>query len=540
MKLNKLIIAFLIGTLGLQAQVERPKLVVGIVVDQMRMEYLYRFYNGFSENGFKRLMNQGFMYTNMHYTYVPTYTAPGHSSIFTGTTPYHHGIVGNEWFSRSQKKKVYCTDDASVTPLGNPYKAEEGLMSPKNLQATTVTDELKLSTNFKGKVIGISAKDRAAILPAGHFADRAYWLSDNGNFISSSFYGNTFPLWVENYNIEKRYMKYVNGGWNLLKDPSQYKESLPDDNPYEGIPSYATKAVFPYSFKKEYEKSGKVGFLKATPFGNDLLEDFAKEAILHEDLGKDEITDFLTLSFSSTDYIGHIIGPRSMELQDTYLRLDLTLADFLNFIDKQVGKGNYLVFLTADHACTENPNFMHDHGFEAANLNYKKLEADWKDFSVKTFGKDYVMNYSNQNLYLDEDVLTKDGLKLNEVEQKLIKYIESKEFVKRVYTEEELLNISPVDEYGAMIARGYDKTQNGQLFIQLKAGYMEYGPTGTTHGTSYAYDTHVPALFYGWKIPQGISKNKVLITEIAPTISQKINITIPNSSNGEVLSEILK
>ena len=313
----------------IQAQ-ERPKLVVGIVVDQMKMEYLYRFSNDFSGNGFKRLMNNGYTFHNMHYNYMPTYTAPGHASIYTGTTPSTHGIVANEWFNKAVGKDVYCTDDVSVKTIGIGTE-KEGAMSQKNLFSTTITDELRMATNFKGKVIGLSIKDRGAILPAGHFANWAFWYSKTGAFISSTFYGAALPNWVTEFNQEKRYMNYINKGWDLLKPIATYNESLPDDNPYEGKLDKDDAPVFPYDLSKIYKEKG-ADVLRTTPFGNDILAELAMKAIEKEELGKDEITDFLAVSFSSTDYVGHTFGPRSMELQDTYLRLDQTIAQFLNYL----------------------------------------------------------------------------------------------------------------------------------------------------------------------------------------------------------------
>ncbi len=323
----KRIILFLAFVMSLNSQAQqRPKLVVGIVVDQMKMEYLYRFSDDFSSNGFKRLINNGYTFHNMHYNYVPTYTAPGHASIYTGATPSTHGIVGNDWFNKSTGRDMYCTDDASVKVLGDGTE-KEGAMSPKNLLSTTITDELRMATNFNSKVIGMSIKDRGAILPAGHFANWAFWYSKTGAFISSTFYGSTLPNWVTEFNQEKRYMNYINKGWDLLKPIATYNESLPDDNPYEGKLDKANAPVFPYDLSKMYKEKG-ADVLRTTPFGNDILAELAMKAIEKEDLGKDEITDFLTVSFSSTDYVGHTFGPRSMELQDTYLRLDQTIAQF--------------------------------------------------------------------------------------------------------------------------------------------------------------------------------------------------------------------
>ena len=228
---NTYLLLILFLNLSIQAQ-QRPKLVVGIVVDQMKMEYLYRFSDDFSTNGFKRLMKDGFTFHNMHYNYMPTYTGPGHASIYTGTTPMSHGIVANEWFNKALGTQMYCTDDVSVKTIGDGTK-NEGEMSPKNLQTSTITDELRLATNFQGKVIGISLKDRGAILPAGHFANWAFWLSKTGAYISSSFYGEKLPDWVTEFNQEKGFLSYLSKGWDLYKPASIYNESISDDNRFE-------------------------------------------------------------------------------------------------------------------------------------------------------------------------------------------------------------------------------------------------------------------------------------------------------------------
>ncbi len=521
----------------LLAQQQRPKLVVGIVVDQMKPEYLNRFYNDFSESGFKRLLKEGYNFQNTHYNYLPTYTAPGHASIYTGTTPSIHGIMGNEWFSRRLGKDRYCTDDADVQIIGNAAKGDDP-MSPKNLLSTTITDELRLSTNFKGKVIGMSLKDRGAILPAGHFANWGFWYSKTGSFISSTFYGPTLPSWVNEFNEEKHYLPYLSKNWELLKPMATYDESLPDDNPYEGKLYKADKPVFPYDLKSMYEKND-AGVIRATPFGNNLLEEFAKRAIEKEALGKDEITDFLTVSFSSTDYVGHQLGTRAIEIQDTYLRLDETIADFLNYLDKTVGKGNYMLFLTADHGGAENAQFLKDNKYKVTNVEPKEIAKGLKKFSTDTFGDDLVLNYSNFNIYFDSEKIKTKGLDLTKVKQAFKAYLMTQEQVKRVYSEEEIIADNGNDFHLHCIARGYDPSEDGDLVIIDKPGYIEYGPTGTSHGTTYAYDTHVPLIFFGWNIKAGETHDRKVITEIAPTIAQKINIAFPNGSEAQVLTEIL-
>ena len=519
-----------------QAQEKKPKLVIGIVVDQMKMEYLYRFSDDFSPNGFKRLMGSGYTFHNMHYNYMPTYTAPGHASIYTGTTPATHGIVGNEWFHRTLGKEVYCTEDMGVKMVGNGLETE-GKMSPKNLLSTTITDELRLSTNFKGKVIGMSIKDRGAILPAGHFANNAFWLSKTGSFISSTFYGETLPTWVTEFNNEKKYETYLNKGWNLFKPLATYNESLPDINPYEGE-LYKMKPAFPYDTKKLLLENP--GNIKGTPYGNNLLADLAVRAIEKEALGKDDITDFLTVSFSSTDYVGHNFGPRSMELQDTYLRLDQTIADFLNYLDVAVGKDNYLLFLTADHAGAENVNHLKDSKYDVHNVPEKNFELAISEFSKTFFGDDLLQNYSNYNVYLNKEKIKAKGLELPKVKQAFKDFLMTQKHIKRVYTEEEILAATGADYYLNFIAKGYDVTQNGDLVILDKPGYIEYMNYGTSHGTPYSYDTHVPCIFFGTNIKRGESHEKKEITQIAPTLAQKLKITFPSGTESKVMTEIFE
>lgn len=521
-----------------QEQQKKPKLIIGIIVDQMRMEYLYRFQDDFSENGFKRIMNKGYTYHNAHFNYMPTYTAPGHASVYTGTTPSVNGIIGNAWYNRATNDDIYCTDDLSVQTLGDGSKTE-GEMSPKNLISTTITDELRLGTNFKGKVIGVSLKDRSSILPAGHFANWAFWYSKTGNFISSTYYGEKLPDWVTTFNNEKRYLNYINKGWDLYKPAATYNESDSDNSPYEAKLYGAEKPIFPYDLKKMYEKNN-AGILASTPFGNDILVDFAMKSIEKEALGKDENTDFLAISFSATDYIGHSLGPRSMELQDTYLRLDQTIADFLVYLDKNVGKDNYLLFLTADHACSENAVFLKNKKMNVKNIESKEIAKTIKKFSTDTYGDDLVSNYSNFNLYFNKLKIKEKGLEYPKVEKAFRDFLMTQEQVKQVYNQDEIKHSSGSDYYLNMIAKGFDETQNGDLILLDKPGYIEYGAFGTSHGTPYAYDTHAPLLFYGWNIPKGESHTKKYITQIAPTIAQKIGITFPNGSECEVLPEVFE
>lgn len=334
----------------------KPKLVVGIVVDQMRYDYLTRFYSKYGEGGFKRMMNEGFNCKNNHFNYVPTFTGPGHASIYTGSTPKYHGIIGNDWYDKEIKKMVYCAGDDSVQSVG--AKTEDGKMSPHRMKTTTFADENRLFTQMRGKTIGISIKDRGAILPAGHTANAAYWFygKDEGLFISSTFYMNSLPNWVNDFNKSDKVASNLKP-WNTLYNIETYTESGSDLNDFEGGFKGKEAATFPYDLNVLKDQNGGFDILKSTPYGNTIVADFAIAALNGEQLGQDTNTDVLTVSFSSTDYVGHNFGVNSKEIEDTYIRLDKDLERFFKALDEKVGKENYTVFLTADHAAIDVPAY---------------------------------------------------------------------------------------------------------------------------------------------------------------------------------------
>ena len=375
---NLLFIPLALASISLSAQnkktvantnLPRPKLVVGIVVDQMRWDYLYRFYNRYSAGGFKRMLNEGFSAENNLIDYIPTVTAAGHSSIYTGTGPAIHGIAGNDFIIQATGKSMYCTEDSTVQTVGSTSTA--GKMSPRNLLTTTITDELRLATNFKSKVIGIAIKDRGGILPAGHTANAAYWFDDkNGDWITSTYYMKDLPQWVKDFNAKRLPETYLKQDWNTLYPISTYTQSTPDDSKYEGLFAGAQAPTFPIKTSTMYKNGW--GVIRTTPYGNSLSIDLAEAAIKAEQMGKGEYTDFLALSLSSTDYVGHQFGVNAVETEDTYLRLDKDLAAFFNYLDTNVGKGQYTVFLTADHGAAHNPTFLKDHEIPAGTWDDAK------------------------------------------------------------------------------------------------------------------------------------------------------------------------
>lgn len=514
-----------------------PKLVVGIVVDQMRPDYLYRYWDKFGEGGFKKLVNEGFVCKNTNYNYVPTYTAPGHASIYTGTTPAVNGIAGNNWYSRDSSRIVYCTEDASVQTVGSSSKA--GLMSPQNLLSTTITDELRIFSNKQSKVIGISLKDRGAILPAGHLANGAYWFdSFNGHWISSSYYMQALPEWVADFNRQALADKYLSQPWKPLLALNQYTESLPDDNSYEGLFKGESKPVFPHNLPQIFKQEGFEA-IRSTPFGNTITKDFALAAIGAEQLGKGKHTDFLAVSFSSSDYIGHRYGPGSIEVEDMYLRLDRDIAQLLQFVEKFVGKDNVLVFLTADHGAAEVPAFLTDNKIEAGYLDAKKTEDQLSQFISKNFGDSLFVTFYNQQVYLNRQYMQRKKINPAEIQEQIARYAFSLEGVAGAVTTATLYYNGFNDPYRSLVQNGNHATRSGDVFITLKPGWFAgESRTGTTHGSSYSYDTRVPLLWYGWKIAKGSSAEAVHVSDIAPTLAIFLNTPFPNGCTGKPITSI--
>ncbi|MFN5416321.1 MAG: alkaline phosphatase family protein, partial [Flavobacteriia bacterium] len=417
---------------------EKPKLVVGIVVDQMCYEYLYRYQAKFGENGFKKIMQNGTNCQNTQYNYVPTYTGPGHASIYTGSTPSNHGIVANDWFVRAENKETNCVDDASVSPVGS--KSEDGLKSPKNLIVNTITDQLKL-TYAQSKVISMSIKDRGAILPGGHISDGSYWFDySTGGFITSSFFKKELPTWVAQFNGEKRVESYLKQTWNTLYAVDRYSESGPDNSPYELLFPTKKTPEFPYDLKAITGGKADYNTFVATPFANTYLADFALKSIENEQLGKDDASDFLAISFSTPDIVGHSFGPYSVELEDIYLRLDLEIEKIISYLEQNLGKDNFVFFLTADHAVVPVPQYLVDKKLPGGYVYIKPLEEELNKAIQAKFGEDLISEITNDNIYLDRAKIAAKNINKAELEILITSLIQGQKGIKRVYNSHELMN----------------------------------------------------------------------------------------------------
>lgn len=520
------------------SNLKQPKLVVGIVVDQMRQDYIYRYWNKFGNGGFKKLINEGYFYRNAQYNYVPTFTGPGHASIYTGTSPATHGIIANDWFVKEENKMTYCTEDGKVKSVGTESKA--GLMSPKNLLVTTIGDELKLNTNQQAKVFAISLKDRSSILPAGHSANGAFWFDgSNGKFISSSHYMNELPAWVNEFNSLQLAKTYLSQGWNTLYPIAGYTESIADKNNYEAAPNKKDTAIFPYQYNAQLEKNN-YEIIKATPFGNTITKDLALACLKAEQLGKGKQTDMLCISFSSTDYVGHSYGPRSVEVEDVYIRLDKDLEELINALNTSLGKDNYVIFLTADHGACDVPAHLMDLKIPGGYVNEDELTKIVKTFCQNQYGDSLVSSLSNQQIFLDESKMM--SMKLNKfaVEHTLANFMLSVKGVAEAYPSEVLKYENYTDDsFKYLIQKGYNHVRSGNVAFSYNPAWMEYHNKGTTHGASYSYDTHVPLLFYGANIPKGFSVRKVNVVDIAPTVATMLHMSFPNGTTGKPLIEVI-
>lgn len=534
MSMTRLLILFLFFPIIIFSQlnqtgngINKPQLVIGIVVDQMRYDYIYRFWDDFGDKGLKRLVNEGHFFRNNRFGYVPTFTGPGHASIFTGTTPSVHGIIANNWYDKNSNEFVYCAGDGTTHTVCNCHNttedvvSKEGQMSPHHMLTTTIGDEIKLF-NPESKVIGVSLKDRGAILSAGHSANAAYWMDKNGDWITSSFYMNELPNWLIEYQTKNSVLNYMQGSWSV-------------------------KNKFNHNLDVMLDQKGG-GVIKSTPFGNTILKDLAIEIIENEKMGQRSVTDFMAISFSSTDYIGHQYGPHSEEIKDTYLRLDKDIEHLLRVLDYKLGKKNVLVFITADHGVVSEPKELLSRKIPAGYYDKNEMIRDLKLHLRNTYNfpnnnqiDEYISSYSNNQLFLNHDYI-KENLTVNiaEVQKECARFMLQYDWIKNTYTAEQLHNAEYQNSFHSLIQRGYNQKRSGDVIVSIQSGWLDSGweDGGTSHGSSYSYDTHVPLIFWGSDIKKGVTDRLVNIRDIAPTISTLLGVSFPNGCTGNPIVEI--
>lgn len=519
-----------------QSPIARPKLVVGIVVDQMRWDYLYRYYDRYSNDGFRRMLTQGFTCENTFIPYTPTYTAAGHTSIYTGSVPAINGIIGNSWYNRDLKRNYYCSEDTSVNTVGSNSPA--GKMSPRNMWPTTITDELRLATNFQSKSIGVALKDRGSILPAGH-SGTAYWFDNaSAGWITSTYYMNELPAWVQNFNNKKLPDAYMKGVWNTLYPINTYRQSTSDEQRYE---SNLTGEDNTFPHRTDTITKGKYDAFRATPFANTYTLEMSKAAIEAEKLGQRGVTDFLAVSFSTPDYIGHTFGPNSIEVEDTYLRLDRDLADFFKYLDTQIGKGQYLVFLSADHGAAHVPTFLKDNKFPAGAFDDADIRNWLNQNAEKKYNvKNLVQQVVNYQLYLDREYLKASKVDQAEFSEWVINELRAHPAIASAFDLLRLSSATLPDKVKSMAMNGYNQKLSGDIQFTFKPQWFDGWDKGTTHGTWHPYDSHIPLLFFGWKIKPGKTNRETYMTDIAPTVAALLRIQMPSGCVGTVIEEVVR
>ena len=516
----------------------RPKLVVGIVVDQMRWDYLYRYYDRYGSGGFRCLLAEGYSCEDTYISHLPAFTAVGHTTIFTGSVPAIDGIAGNDWIDQATGRSVYCTQDDSAQPVGGTSPA--GNMSPRNLLATTITDELMLATNFRSRVVGVSLKDRAAILPAGHTPTGAFWFDDlKGCFSTSTWYMKELPDWVVRFNAKDEPDHLVANGWNTLYPTGSYRESTGDNEPWEGAFNGEEAPVFPHDLARLYKENHDN--IRSSPFGNTLTLDFARAAVEGYRLGQRDVTDFLTINCASTDYVGHRFGPNSVEEEDVFLRLDKDLASFLTFLDHKLGRNNYLVFLTADHGASHAIDFMKAHRLPAGFIGLGQMMKKLNDTLASVFGtKGILLNSTNYYVNFNLAHIRESGLSPDTLKKFAIAWLQGQPGLQYVVDMADIERSSLPEPLRTMVINGYNRKRSGSILLIPDPGWFDGFPKGTTHGVWNPQDTHIPLVFMGWHIPRGALYRTVHMTDIAPTLANLLHVQAPDGSIGQPIYEVLR
>ncbi len=517
-----------------------PKLVVGVVVDQMRTDYIYRYWNNFGEGGFKRLIGEGAFLRDAQYTYIPTVTGPGHASIYTGSTPSLHGIVANERYDRASRTMVYCVKDTTVRGVGS-VNAQS---SPSQLLATTLADEIERRTDRQGITIGVALKDRSSILPIGRTGDAAYWFSADGSFVSSTWYMKELPKWVQEFNGRKLAERYLNQTWEPLLSIEKYHQVLPDENPYEQPFTAGGKSWFPYNLA-ELSK-GPIGrtLIASTPWGNTLTTDMAIAALNGEGMGMDNITDLLAVSYSSTDILGHKMGPRALEIEDMYIRLDQELARLLSELDEKVGAGKYTLFLTADHGVIDVPQYLKDLKGSAGYVDIPAMRSRLNAGIGFPESGDSIEYIGDGNVFVHTEKTIGEDLQFLSLPMTIKRGLLKELAIADVCTGSNWATTMGNENGQSLLLRNGEMPQRcGDILYTLKPGYFEaegvYVGKGTTHGSGWNYDTHVPVIFFGQGISHGEVLRRTAVADIVPTITMLVGCALPDAAVGEAIPEVI-
>lgn len=523
---------------------DKPRLVIGIVVEQLKYDQLEKFRGRLGEDGIKRLINEGTYFKNASFEYMLTQSAPGHATISTGTEPSFHGITSDNWYLPLRNELIYCTKDIEVNPVGGSFEA--GLHSPVNLQASTFSDELEMATNRNSKVFGIGMKENSAIFSAGHAADGAYWFDNTtGTWMTSTYYINTLPLWVKDYNAMKFSDSYLNNTWSLLRPSAYYADCLPDSNNFEA--GFNGINYFPYDLKKMrsrgiFNSRNDFSLLRETPFGNSLTTSFAIRLIENEKLGKDDVTDYLSICYSSIDNIGHRFGPSSIEMGDAILRLDDEIKELLTYLNDSIGKKNILIYFTSAHGISEIPAVLEINRIPAGYFKQNQALQLLRTYLNAVYGEgDWVKGYFERQVFLNRTLIEDARLSLEEVQKKVARFLVQFTGVTAAYP----YSAFEANDFGngnlKRIINNFNPQRSGDVIVTLNPGWVEKeGDYVTNHNSPYEYDSHVPLIWYGWTVNRSTVTRQVNMTDIAATLSSLCKVPYPNACTGESLFELFR
>ncbi len=523
---------------------EKPKLIVQIIVEQLRFDQIEKLKNRFSERGLRRMMNEGTCFNNAFFNYVHTQSAPGHATIATGAEPSAHGITSDYWQVPLKNEIIYCTADREVSPLGGSY--ESGLHSPVNLMASTFSDELFLATKGKAKIFSVGLKESSAILSAGHTANGVFWFDSNtGTWMSSSYYMKELPAWVNDFNAMRLADSYLEKIWIPLKKIEEYGDCSPDSNNYEA--GFNGISWFPYDLKKMQAKGVQglkqdYSLLAETPFGNSFTKDFALKLIKEEGLGTDNVTDFISICFSATDKIGHRFGPSSVEAADALLRLDVDIAELLDFLLGTIEKKNILICFTAAHGVSETPALLEANRIQAGYFVHTQALQLLRIYLNAIYGQgDWIKGYFDNQVYLNRTLIEDARISLEEIQKRVARFMVQNTGVAAAYPLSVFETADFMNGRLHMADNNFVPQRSGDVLVILNPGWVEaneYSVTG--HNSPYNYDTHVPLIWYGWTVNRATVNRRVNMTDIAPTLSVMCGIPVPNTCTGEPANELLR
>lgn len=539
-----LLIVLTTGTITVSGQKipsQKPKLVVGITVSGMRYDYLSVYWDKLGDKGIKKMASTGANCKNARYNYLITEPSVGYASIATGAKPSAHGIVSDFWYERLTNHVAYSLDDPDQTAIEGAYGT--GQYSPTALNSRTISDELRVISRFNSKSIGISMDPQAAVLMAGHTANSAYWIDpSSASWITSTYYMDSLPQWVKDFNAKSYGDIYLERTWETLLPISEYSESMLDNNPYET--GFDGQITYPYdlariSTKNRSEKD--YSLLMSTPWGNTYTKDLAIAAIVNEELGQRGVSDIIHIGFNATKYLANNFSTWSMEMQDTYLRLDQDIAHLLEFLDDQLGLENVVVYLTAENALADDPRALEESRIPSGFFNYRTSISLLKSYLNAIYGQgDWVTFYYAQQIYLNHQLIEDSRLSLEEVQDRVARFMIQMGGVSNALQAYVLQRNNFTDGVYARIQNSYYQKRSGDVIIYLTPGWVEHSSVERIGLAEFKFGPHVPLIFYGWKVNRITIPEKISPTDIAATIAYYLEISMPENASGKVISDIVK